>query len=111
MGLNKKKSYRVILTTAKSKKEARTLAQGLVKRRMAACVNIVGPAESHYVWEGKLCVENEYMMFIKTESKKFLSIKEYIRKNHSYQVPEMIELAVTRGDESYLNWISKAVNG
>jgi len=112
MGLNNnKKQYRVILTTANTKKEAQKIARGLIKHNMAACVNITGPAESHYIWEGKWCVENEYMMFIKTGSKKFSAIKEYIRKNHSYEVPEIIELAIAKGEENYLRWLSKALNG
>ena len=43
---------RIVLTTAGSKSEAQKIARALVERKLAACVNVVGPIESVYRWNG-----------------------------------------------------------
>ena len=45
---------RIVLTTAGSHDEARKIAQALVERRLAACVNIIPQIESIYRWQGKV---------------------------------------------------------
>ena len=45
---------RIVLTTAGSEEEARKIAQALVERRLAACVNIVPQVGSIYHWKGRL---------------------------------------------------------
>ena len=43
---------KLVLTTTGSREEAQRIARGLLDAHAAACVNIVGPVESIYRWQG-----------------------------------------------------------
>jgi periplasmic divalent cation tolerance protein len=101
---------RIVLTTAGSAEEARKIAQTLVEKRLAACVNIVPQVESVYRWEGKVETAAEFMLVIKTTTAAFAGVREAIQKLHSYDVPECVMLEVSDGETKYLEWISASVD-
>jgi periplasmic divalent cation tolerance protein len=100
---------RIILSTAASREEADRIANALVERRLAACVNVVGPMASVYRWQGKVEKADEFLLLIKTSAARFPEVAAAIRELHSYDVPECIELAVTAGSDAYLTWIADSV--
>jgi len=100
---------RVVLTTCASLEEARHIAQALVERRLAACVNILPQVESVYRWKGEVETAPEWLLMIKTTEGVFDRLREAIAELHSYEVPECIEIAITEGSAAYLNWIEEAV--
>jgi periplasmic divalent cation tolerance protein len=100
----------VVLTTAGSADEARKIAQALVERRLAACVNIVPQVESVYRWQGKIETASEWLLVIKTDSGAFEGVRAAIDDLHSYEVPECIMLTVDKGEREYLDWIDAAVD-
>jgi periplasmic divalent cation tolerance protein len=102
-------TYSLILSTASSKDEAQEIARALVDRRLAACVNIVGPIESIYRWKGLVEDSQEFLMLIKTQSDRFESVREAIRGLHSYETPEVIQLPIEDGLPAYLHWISESI--
>ena len=99
----------LVFTTADSKKEASKLSQGLVKKKLAYCVNTIPTVQSTYLWEDKLCIDDEFLLIIKTQGKKFTAIEAWILENHSYNVPEIIATPITQGSSDYLkcidNWV------
>ena len=99
----------VVLITAADKKECRKIARHLVEARLAACVNITGPIESIYRWQGKIARDREYQLFIKTTREIFPEIKLAISKLHSYENPEVICLPVIDGSEKYLQWVDDSL--
>ena len=100
---------RIVLTTAGSQEEARKIARGLVERRLAACVNIVGPMESVYRWQGAVETAQEFLLVIKTTAAAFERVRDAIRELHSYELPECVMLNVEDGSEDYLKWLSGSV--
>jgi periplasmic divalent cation tolerance protein len=100
---------RIILSTAGSREEADRLAAALVERRLAACVNVVGPIASLYRWQGKVERAEEFLLLIKTTAERFPDISAAIRELHSYEVPECVEIPVTAGSDAYLQWIGDSV--
>jgi periplasmic divalent cation tolerance protein len=100
---------RIILSTAGSKEEAQRLAAALVERRLAACVNVVGPVASIYRWQGEVERADEFLLFIKSTAGQFPAIAAAITELHSYQLPECIELTVSAGSDAYLEWIAASV--
>jgi periplasmic divalent cation tolerance protein len=100
---------RLMLTTTSSAEEAKALATELVSRRLAACVNIVGPISSVYQWQGEVERCEEFLLLIKSTEAQSQPIQEAIRELHSYQLPELICLTIESGLESYLNWIATSV--
>jgi periplasmic divalent cation tolerance protein len=100
---------RLMLTTTSSRDEAETIASELVSRRLAACVNILGPISSVYRWEGKVENSEEFLLLIKSTEAQFIPIQDAIRELHSNQVPELISFNIECGLEPYLDWIAASV--
>jgi periplasmic divalent cation tolerance protein len=94
-----------IVTTTVSAEEARRIAAALVEQRLAGCVQIAGPIESIYRWQGKVERAQEWQLWIKTRSSLFTEVESAIRTLHSYDVPEVLALAVLDGSEPYLSWL------
>ncbi|MDD2688864.1 MAG: divalent-cation tolerance protein CutA [Candidatus Omnitrophica bacterium] len=97
--------YIVILVTTPNKKEARRIASGLLKKKLAACINIIDGAESLFWWQGKLERSTEALMVIKSKKEKLAAVTKLIKSMHSYGVPEIIALPITGGEKKYLRWI------
>ena len=101
---------KLILTTAGSKEEAAKIADALVGERLAACVNIVGPIDSVYRWQGNIERAQEFLFVIKTTSALSQRVQTRIRELHSYELPEAIELDIAGGSAEYLSWICQSVS-
>jgi len=100
---------RILLTTAGSRDEADMLANELVRRELAACVNILGPMKSVYRWKGKIESSEEFLLLIKTTEDAFEQVRQTVRGLHSYELPEFVELCIQRGDGKYLSWLEQCI--
>jgi periplasmic divalent cation tolerance protein len=100
----------VVLVTCVSAKEARKIARAVVEQRLAACANILSsPVRSVYRWRGKVESAKEFLLTIKTTEARFAQLQAEVKRLHSYDVPEIIALPITRGAANYLAWISESV--
>lgn len=99
-------SYCVILTTAGSQDKAHRLAELLVERKLAACVQITN-VSSVYRWQGQVQKEAEYLLLIKTASHLYRQVEAAIVENHSYEIPEIVQLPIANGLDRYLGWIAE----
>jgi periplasmic divalent cation tolerance protein len=100
----------LVLVTCGSRKEARKIARVLVRRRLAACVNEIGvPVASTFRWKVKVESAKEFLLLIKTSKRRFASVRDAVRKLHSYEVPEIIALPIAAGSRVYLDWIAESV--
>ncbi|HEX3049362.1 MAG TPA: divalent-cation tolerance protein CutA [Aggregatilineaceae bacterium] len=97
--------YCVVLVTAASEEQARTIARTVLEGQLAACVNLV-PVQSMYVWEGAIQDDREVLMIIKTRRDVFEALMNTVKAAHSYEVPEIIGMPVVVGSQAYLEWIS-----
>ena len=103
-------SVKVILVTVGSLREGRNIARSVVKKRLAACVNVVrAPVESIYQWKGKVTVAREYLLVMKTTARRVPQLQREIRRLHSYDVPEIITLPVDGGLAEYLAWVRQSL--
>ena len=100
---------RLVLTTCSSLEEARSIAQTLVERQLAACVNIAPQIESVYRWQGEVETATEWLLVIKTTAEVFDRLRETLSELHSYELPECIAIAVEDGSAAYLEWIGQSV--
>ena len=96
----------IVLTTTPNADEAARLAHSIVESRLAACVQILPQMTSVYFWEGKVQSEPEHLLLIKTLEEKFDALSEFIRKNHSYDVPEIVALRAEDVSAGYLKWMA-----
>jgi periplasmic divalent cation tolerance protein len=103
-----KTDYVIILTTTDSEGKSGKLARMLLEKKLAACVHIQ-KIKSHYWWNEKMECADEYLLMIKTRTNLFVEISELIRKNHSYETPEIIQIPITDGSQKYFEWIESVV--
>ncbi|MDP8937452.1 MAG: divalent-cation tolerance protein CutA [Actinomycetota bacterium] len=94
-------------TTAATKEEAEGVARALVDGRLAACVQIVGPMESRYWWDGAVETATEWVCVAKTTADRYDEVEAAIRAVHSYDVPEILAVPVVRGSEAYVRWLGQ----
>lgn len=99
-------SYVIVLCTCADASVALNLARRLVDTRLAACVNILPGVTSVYAWEDKVESSAEHLLVIKTEAELFFGVQEFIKQNHSYELPEVIAVPILHGLPDYLKWIS-----
>jgi len=99
----------VVFITAGTKKEAEIIANALLSEKKAACVSIVPRVDSLFWWQGKIDSATEVLLVVKTESRLLETIVKLVKKLHSYDVPEIIALPITGGNEEYLKWISESL--
>jgi periplasmic divalent cation tolerance protein len=101
--------FRIVLTTASSRDEAKRIAKALVEERLAACVNLVGGVESIYRWQGEVEEAAEVLLLIKTNVEKLEALETAVRRLHSYEVPEFLIFEVNGGSAAYLKWLDDSL--
>jgi periplasmic divalent cation tolerance protein len=97
-----------VRTAISEKEEADEIAEKLVREHLAACVQVVGPITSAYRWEGKLEVEEEFLLFIKTRKSMFPDVRMRIEELHTYELPEIISLPIVGSSGPYLDWMEES---
>jgi periplasmic divalent cation tolerance protein len=94
-----------VITTTAQKEDAEKIASTLVEKRLAACVQIIGPIRSIYRWQGNIEREEEWLCQIKSRRDLFDAVDQTIRAIHPYETPEIIALPILVGNEGYLTWL------
>ncbi len=95
----------LVLTNLPDRASAERLAESLVERRLAACVNILAPCRSVYRWKGAVQHDEEHPLLAKTSAECYPALEAAIRDAHPYELPEIIAVPVERGLPAYLAWV------
>jgi periplasmic divalent cation tolerance protein len=101
--------YVVAFSTVVKAEDADRIAQALVERRVAACVNIVPGLLSVYRWKGKVERDREWLLVIKSRQDRVEALRAALVSLHPYEVPELIVLSIEAGHLPYLAWIDDSV--
>jgi len=99
----------LVYMTASSEAEARMLAEMLVDQQAAACVNVLGPIQSVYRWQGSVEKSEEVALIAKTTDLAFPRLEHLIKERHSYDCPCIIAIPVDCGHLPFLEWVRGAV--
>jgi periplasmic divalent cation tolerance protein len=99
-----------VITTVGTEQEANQLAEELLERRHAACVNIISGVRSLYRWRGSVCKDSEYLLVIKTLEEEYDLVAETILELHSYDLPEILTFPISQGDADFLEWIGACLD-
>lgn len=94
-----------IFWTCRDREEAKKIARSLLDKRLIACASIWPEVESIYRWEGKIEEGKEAKVILKTEARHFEAICQLIRKEGSYEVPEISQIQVTKANPQYASWL------
>ncbi|XP_046736059.1 protein CutA homolog isoform X2 [Diprion similis] len=86
--------HSVAYVTVPSNEVAKNISRGLVKNKLAACVNIIPQITSIYEWKGEINEDQEILLMIKTRTEIVDALTKFIKENHPYEVCEVISLPV-----------------
>lgn len=97
-----------IHTTFSSRDRADACATRLVSGRLAACVQVEGPLQSTYRWQGGVENATEWRCVCKTAPGRAAACLQALAAGHEYQVPELV-VARRLGSREYAAWVRDAV--
>lgn len=98
-----------VLTTVSSREEAMRIGRRLVERRLAACVQVLGPLRSIYWWKGSMEEAEEWLCIAKTRNELYSEVEKIIKELHPYEVPEITAVPIEMGSREYLEWLGSEV--
>ncbi len=101
----------LVLTNLPDRDSAEKLADLLVGKRLAACVNILAPCVSVYRWGGEAQHDEEHPLLIKTVEDRYPELEAAIRANHPYELPEIVAVTISHGLPAYLDWVESETRG
>jgi periplasmic divalent cation tolerance protein len=105
--MKKTSLFHAVLVTAPDIKVARHLAREALRRRLAACANLIPRIESHYWWQGKMEQGGEVLILFKTRAVHLAKLEKLIVKEHPYETPEFVAVELTGGNKRYLDWLAR----
>ena len=100
----------VILITAADTGEAQRISGVLLEEKKAACVNVISGVNSLFWWDGKLDSAQESLLVVKTKTSLLPEIINLVKREHGYDVPEIIALPIIGGNPDYLEWIDSSLS-
>ena len=95
----------LVLTNLPDRAVAEKLADLLIAKNLAACVNILAPCRSVYRWNDAVQHDEEHPMLIKTTAERYAALEHALRAAHPYELPEIIAVPVVAGHAPYLDWV------
>jgi periplasmic divalent cation tolerance protein len=98
---------RFVYVTCASAEQAEAIGRALVEERLAACANILPGATSIYRWEGKIAVDREAALVLKSRAELIAPLTARVKALHSYTVPCVVALPIESGNADYLAWIAR----
>ncbi|MEM2743616.1 MAG: divalent-cation tolerance protein CutA [Nitrososphaerota archaeon] len=100
-----KEEYIQIFTTTEKREDAEKIAKSLIEKRLAGCIQIIGPISSIYWWKSKIETAQEWLCIIKSKRNLYEEIEKSIKEIHPYENPEIIAMPIILGSEDYLKWL------
>ena len=99
----------IVFSTCPNRDEARKIASAIVEERLAACVQLLGPIESVYRWQGSVEQSEEILLLFKTTESQFPALEKRVTELHSYDTPEILAVPAVSAAEKYLVWLREMV--
>lgn len=100
----------LVITNLPDQDSAARMAESLISRHLAACVNILAPCTSVYRWQDKVETTREIPLLIKTLATHYSKVEAAIRQQHPYELPEIIAVPIHAGLPEYLAWVEAETN-
>lgn len=97
-------SLLLVISNAPDEDTAQRIAETLVHERLAACVNITGPVQSVYRWQGAIERAQEFGLLIKTSASRFAEMAARLQALHPHEVPEIVALRPPMVLPAYAAW-------
>lgn len=89
--------------------EAERIGRAMIDERLAACINILGPARSIYRWKDKIETADEVAAILKTSQLQADALIVRIAAMHSYDVPCIATWPIDKILRDYADWVEDNV--
>ena len=99
----------IIKTTTDSHKAMKLIANTLLNKKFAACVNMIPRMRSKYIVDGRITESREVILLIKTTKKLENKVYKTIKDLHNYEIPEISTIQTSKVDKNYENWLKDFV--
>ena len=99
----------IIKTTTDSHKTMKLIANTLLNKKLAACVNMIPRMRSKYVVDGRITESREVILFVKTTKKLENKVYKTIKELHNYEIPEISTIQASNVDKDYEKWLKDFV--
>ncbi len=103
-----KKEFGIIKTTFKTEEEASALARVLLQNKLIASAQIK-EMKSMYMWKGVFNHHKEFELNCFCLSANFQEIEDCIKAYHSYELPEIISIAIENISKDFALWIEESL--
>ena len=101
----------IVWTTIAKTADGRGMASMLVNEGLVACVNVLPEMESTYRWKGRIEIDQERQVVMKTTAARVPALQARVHQLHDYEMPEFIVMPIVGGSDAYLNWIRESTAG
>ena len=91
-------------TTCDNPDVAERLAEELIERNLAACVQIDDNVHSVFKWKDETRNNTECRLCVKFRADRLEQINNFMKVNHPYENPEWVVIRPQYVSEKYLNW-------
>jgi periplasmic divalent cation tolerance protein len=105
--MENKSIYQLLISTTPNQEIAHKIAQSLLEKHLAACINMLPNIQSVFEWKGEIVTDSEVLLLIKTRRECYPEIEKIFQHSHPYEVPELIALPIEGGLPAYLNWLDE----
>ena len=99
----------IIKTSTDSHKVMKMIANELLNKKLAACVNMIPRMRSKYVMDGRIVESREVILLIKTSKKLETKVYKVIKELHNYEIPEISTIQTSNVDKDYDKWLKDFV--
>ncbi|RLG05693.1 MAG: divalent-cation tolerance protein CutA [Thaumarchaeota archaeon] len=100
-----KEEYIQVFTATERREDAEKIAKAVVEKRLAGCIQILGPITSIYWWKRGVERAEEFLLFIKSKKELYEELEKTIKEMHPYETPEIIAIPIVTGSKDYLEWL------
>lgn len=101
----------LVLTTLDSEEKAEVFARGVIESKLAACVTRLPMGVSMYRWKSPaISVEREFVLLLKTHRDKLSELEAFFKREHPYEVPEILVFSAESVSEAYGDWMKSEMN-
>lgn len=102
--------YCIVLTTTNNQRNSEQIISTVLNRSLAACIQTM-PIQSHYVWQGEVCCDDEILLVMKTKRSCYAELEQTIVASHDYEIPQVVQIPFSEGLNPYLAWLEQNTRG
>ena len=95
----------VCWTTVAFRNDAHKIATALLEEKLAACVQVDGPTQSHYRWKGEQLCDEEHRLWIKSTAARWEALRSRLKELHPYEEPQILMAEIAGTSDGYASWV------